>query len=80
MATKKDISKVETTAETTTTEVEPKAVESKYSIADFISNSAMFGTSLIVVKTALELSGKTEFTKNEATEIINKFKNKGVKR
>ena len=76
---------VETTAETTdiktvSEEVETPTCEDKYYISDFVSNAKkLFNTSDVVVKTALELTDKTEFTLKEAIEIVNKFKNKEVK-
>lgn len=68
---------VETTAEVKET-AKKAVVDCKYSISDFVATHDKFNTSDIVVKTALELSKKTEFTVEEATEIIEKFKNKEV--
>lgn len=71
----------EKTAETAVAEPKAKktATESKYFVADFVANPSLFNTSSIIVKTALEMDGKTEYTLSEAKEIINKFKNKEVK-
>ena len=67
MAAKKE------TAEKTT------AYESKYGI-DELATAAKdaFGTNAIVVRAALKLAGKTEYTMSEAEKIVNKFKSKEV--
>lgn len=53
--------------------------ESKYGIEELAAAAKeAFGTSAIVVRAALKLAGKTEYTLEEAEKIVNKFKNKEV--
>lgn len=53
--------------------------ESKYGIEELAAAAKdAFGTSAIVVRAALKLAGKTEYTLAEAEKIVNKFKNKEV--
>lgn len=67
-----------TNKEAETVKTTAKAPESKYSIADFVENSAKFNADKIIVKTALELAKKKEYTEKEANDIIEKFKNKKI--
>ena len=61
------------TAEKTTT------YESKYGIEELAAAAKdAFGTNAIVVRAALKLAGKTEYTMPEAEKIVNKFKSKEV--
>ena len=54
--------------------------ESKYGIEELASAAKdAFGTNTIVVRAALKMGGKTEYTMSEAEKIVNKFKSKEVK-
>ena len=78
MAKKSNTEKSEET-KVVETKVETNVVpEDKYFISDFLANPSIFGTDDVVVKTALEMAGKTEYTKTEAMKIVNEFKNKEV--
>ena len=70
--------KAETVNKEAATAVAVKAPESKYSVADFVATAEKFKADKIIVKTALELAGKTEYTETEAIKVINDFKNKEV--
>ncbi len=59
--------------------VKPVVAESIYPAAELAKNYQVFKTSRAIVETALKLAGKKTATLTEATEIINKFKNKEVK-
>ena len=65
--------KVDTKADQTV-----KVPESTYPISEFVENAEKFDTDKIVVKTALDLAKKTEYTLDEAKKIIEEFKNKEV--
>lgn len=56
-----------------------QAVESKYFIRELVDQHKMFNTSKELVYVALTLSGKDDFTVNEAQTIIEAYKNKEVK-
>lgn len=70
--------KTETISKEAETVTAVKAPASQYSVADFVANATKFGADKIIVKTALELAGKTEYTEAEARKVINEFKNKEV--
>ena len=54
--------------------------ESKYSMEELAKAAKeAFGTHALVVRAALKQAGKSEYTMAEATEIVEKFKNKEVK-
>lgn len=54
--------------------------ESKYGVEE-LANAAKeaFGTHALIVRAALKQAGKAEYTMKEATQIVEKFKNKEVK-
>ena len=53
--------------------------ESVYSAVELAKNHKVFKTSREIVEVALRMAGKQTATMAEATEIIEKFKNKEVK-
>lgn len=56
-----------------------QAAESKYFIRELVDQNKMFNASKELVYVALTLSGKDDFTVNEAQTIIEAYKNKEVK-
>lgn len=56
-----------------------KQVESEYYLDELTGAADLFNTQKIVVKTALEQTGKTRFTLGEAQDIVLKFRKKEVK-
>lgn len=78
--------KLSTAKATETTENTLKATEntteneSKYSISELAENQKMFETDDVVIKTALMLGGKKEYTLSEAKRLVNEFKTKEVKK
>lgn len=50
-----------------------------YTIDEIAAVSSMFEATPDVVKTALKLDGKEQYTTNDAKKIIKEFKNKEVK-
>lgn len=56
-----------------------RKAESVYPAEELVKNHQVFKTSRAIVEIALRLAGKKTATLTEATEIINKFKNKEVK-
>lgn len=67
-----------TAKKTDTANVPAQAVESKYFIAELVTQHKLFGTSKELVHVALKLSGKKEFTVEEARNIIETYKKKEV--
>ena len=65
-----------TTKNKTTEKAENQALESVYTAAELADNHKLFGTFREIVVVALRLAGKETATLTEATEIIEKFKNK----
>ena len=57
----------------------PHVNESVYTAAELIENHKVFNTSREIVDVALRIAGKKTATFDEATTIINNFKNKEVK-
>lgn len=58
----------------------PKPVVTKYRKEELVEAAkAAFGTDKIVVKAALKMDGKEEYTMEEAKAVVDKFKTKEVK-
>ena len=53
--------------------------EDKYSVSEFVLNAEkLFNTDDIIVKSALDIAGKKEYTLSEAKKLVNDFMNKEV--
>lgn len=53
---------------------EIKNYKSQYKIEEFVDNSKSLGYSPLIIKTALKMGGKEDYTINEAKDILKKFK------
>lgn len=60
-------------------EVKKPVYETKYCISELVEAAGRFGAKPVVVKTALENAGKSEYTISDAERIIKNFKNKEVR-
>lgn len=59
---------------------EPPKQEIEYTIAELAEASkATFGVESVIVRSALKLGGKENYTMTEATRIVTEFKNKEVR-
>ena len=56
-----------------------KAFEATYTVKELIDAAQNLGTSKIVVRAALTKAGKDEYTMKEATNLIERMKNKEVR-
>ncbi len=67
---------LENTTVAKTTSEASKAVKPVYTAEQLVAGYKALGASRAIVECALKLTGKDKFTIDEATKIINTFKNK----
>ena len=60
-------------------QITKKAYEATYTIAELVDASAKFQTNRSVVRAALSKAGKKAYTMREATQLIERMKNKEVR-